>query len=105
MHHLPGLYSQIFADRGVAIETGVRYGPERRRLLDVYRPVADPRAGPPAACWALSQLLADVGTPVRKLEPSGIGHVGLLLAISEPFRWRAPVLPEIVAFISAPAGQ
>ena len=44
--------------------------------------------------------------PVRKLELEGIGHTGLVLAISRPFRWRAPVLEEIEAFIrSVKAGM
>ena len=263
MDYLPGLYSRIFADSGVVIETGKRYGPEPRQLLDVYRPAADagtgplavfiygggwtsgeratygfvgtglasrgittvipdyrlfpevtfprfiedaarayswtsatlaggaggrrpiflighsaggyiaallaydgrylagagagahPPAGlvglagpyafdlstfePTAAIFAgadprdvpttnfvrpgaprsllmhglsddtvkiengrvLAKLLTDVGTPVRKIEPPGIGHAGLVLAISRPFRWRAPVLPEIATFVHA----
>ena len=266
MDYLPGLYSRVFADRGVVVETGVRYGPERRHLLDVYRPAGDGGAGPLAVfiygggwtsgerapyafvgtglasrgittvipdyrlfpevrfprfvedaaraySWTaatlagsaggrrpiflmghsaggyiaallafdgrylggagaaahlpaglvglagpyafdlstfaptaeifagadprdvpttnfvragaprsllmhgladdtvkiengrvLARLLADVGTPVRKLEPPGIGHTGILLAISKPFRWRAPVLPEIAAFVHGAAG-
>ena len=28
----------------------------------------------------------------------GIGHVGIMLALAKPFRWRAPVLADITAF-------
>src|SRR5262245_7535785 len=48
---------------------------------------------------SLADALRASGTPVRALELQDIGHTGLLLAISRPFRWRAPVLAEIEAFI------
>ena len=34
-----------------------------------------------------------------KLEMPGVGHVGLVLAMSKPLRWRAPVLKASVTFI------
>jgi acetyl esterase/lipase len=49
----------------------------------------------------LAAALQSAGAPVRALELEGIGHTGLVLAISRPFRWRAPVLKEIEAFIRA----
>ena len=36
---------------------------------------------------------------VCKLELPGIGHVGLVLAVSKPLRWRGPVLEASVKFI------
>ena len=50
---------------------------------------------------ALTAALRAAGTSVRALELEGIGHTGLMLAISRPFRWRAPVLDEIEAFVRA----
>ena len=47
----------------------------------------------------LGAVLQSAGVPVRALELEGIGHTGLVLAISRPFRWRAPVLAEIEAFV------
>jgi acetyl esterase/lipase len=47
----------------------------------------------------LAAALQSAGVPVRTLELGGIGHTGLVLAISRPFRWRAPVLAEIEAFV------
>jgi acetyl esterase/lipase len=47
----------------------------------------------------LTAALRGAGVPVRALELDGIGHTGLVLAISRPFRWRAPVLAEFEAFI------
>jgi acetyl esterase/lipase len=47
----------------------------------------------------LASALLAVGADVRKIEYAGIGHMGLVLAISRPFRWRAPVLREIAEFI------
>ncbi len=52
-----------------------------------------------------AQALDKVGVPVRKLEFEGIGHTGILLALSRPLRWRAPVLEEILSFIEGVAGQ
>ena len=43
--------------------------------------------------------LSDAGVAVKKLELAGIGHAGIVLALSWPFRWRAPVLEEILTFI------
>ena len=40
----------------------------------------------------LATALQAAGADVRKIEYAGIGHMGLVLAISRPFRWRAPVL-------------
>lgn len=47
----------------------------------------------------LASALQSAGVHVRTLELERIGHTGLVLAISRPFRWRAPVLAEIEAFI------
>ncbi len=46
-----------------------------------------------------AEALGKAGVPVTKLEYPGIGHAGLVLTLSQPFRWRAPVLSEIVEFI------
>lgn len=48
---------------------------------------------------SLARDLRQAGAPVRSLEFDGIGHIGLILAISRPFRWRAPVLEETLRFI------
>ncbi len=53
----------------------------------------------------LAAALQSAGVPVRTLELEGIGHTGLVLAISRPFRWRAPVLEEIEAFIRSVKGN
>jgi len=47
----------------------------------------------------LATALQAAGADVRKIEYAGIGHMGLVLAISRPFRWRAPVLRELVEFV------
>ncbi len=54
---------------------------------------------------ALADALQARGKDVRKIELEGIGHAGLMLAISRPLRWRAPVLREIVAFVNSIAGK
>ena len=43
------------------------------------------------------------GTPVRTIVYPDIGHVGLVSAIAKPFRWRADVLDDTVAFVTAVA--
>lgn len=48
----------------------------------------------------LAEVLTEHGVAVRKVELDGIGHLGVLLAIAKPLRWRAPVLDEIAAFIA-----
>ncbi len=37
--------------------------------------------------------------PVCKQELTSLGHVGLILAVSKPLRWRGPVLEASIAFI------
>lgn len=53
----------------------------------------------------LAAALQGAGVPVRTLELEGVGHTGLVLAISRPFRWRAPVLSEVEAFVHTVAGS
>ncbi len=48
----------------------------------------------------LKEALTSVGTPVRTIEFERIGHTGLILAVSRPFRQCAPVLDEMVTFMS-----
>ena len=48
-----------------------------------------------------TEALRLAGVKVRKLEFEDVDHVGVLLALSAPFRWRAPVLEEIVRFVDA----
>jgi len=48
-----------------------------------------------------AEALSRAGVKVRKLEFGDVDHVGVLLALSAPFRWRAPVLEEIVRFVDA----
>lgn len=48
---------------------------------------------------SMAKALNDAGAKSRKVEYEDIGHIGLIIAISRPFRWRAPILREIVDFI------
>jgi acetyl esterase/lipase len=87
---------------------------------DDARPVALVRQGPPRALLMhglkdetvqlyntrdLTTALLAAGTPVRTVEYDGIGHMGLVLAISRPLRWRAPALKEMVTFIRSIASS
>lgn len=47
----------------------------------------------------LAGALREAGAPVTKREFAGIGHIGLVVAIARPFRWRAPILDETLSFI------
>lgn len=48
----------------------------------------------------LAVALLEKGATVQTFEPDDVGHIGLILAMSRPFRWRAPVLDETVTFIN-----
>ena len=54
---------------------------------------------------SMTKALNAAGAKSRKIEYAGIGHIGLLVAISRPFRWRAPVLQEVVDFIRTVTNQ
>lgn len=49
----------------------------------------------------LANALTEHGAPVRRIDYSGIGHVGLVTAIGRLLRWRAPVLDDIVRFVGS----
>lgn len=52
--------------------------------------------------WNLRTLARDLertGARVRTRVFENVGHVGIVLALSRPFRWRAPVLSETLDFI------
>ncbi len=49
----------------------------------------------------LADALARSNVKVRKRLLPGVGHIGLVTSIAWPFRWRAPVLDEIVSFVES----
>lgn len=49
----------------------------------------------------LSRALNEVGAKSKKIELANIGHFGIILSLARPFRWRAPVLDEIIGFVKA----
>ena len=50
---------------------------------------------------ALAARMQAAGVAHRLIEYDGLGHAGVLLAVSRPMRWRAPVLDDILAFFAA----
>lgn len=85
---------------------------------DKARPIAFAHTGAPAALllhgddddtvkiWNsrdLAKALHQTNNQVELREFAGIGHVGLILAIARPLRWRAPVLETILKFIGKTA--
>ncbi len=46
-----------------------------------------------------AEALASHGTAVQTVVYPDIGHVGLVSAFAKPFRWRADVLDDVVAFV------
>ncbi|MEM1047421.1 MAG: dienelactone hydrolase family protein, partial [Pseudomonadota bacterium] len=46
----------------------------------------------------LTARLKDAGIRHRSIVYPGVDHAGTLLAISRPFRGRAPVIQDVVAF-------
>lgn len=57
----------------------------------------------PRNTTALVAHLRRSGRPAVENVYPGIGHAGILTSIARPFRDRAPVLDDVVAFIKAPA--
>ena len=52
----------------------------------------------------MARALSDNGVFVENRLYPGLGHAGLALTLSRPFRWRAPVLDDAVAFIDKALG-
>ena len=52
-----------------------------------------------------AKALIKAGVKTCKLEVPNIGHVGLILSLSKPLRWRAPVLKTIIGFTKGLRGQ
>lgn len=86
---------------------------------DAARPIAFARAGAPPALLMhglddstvqlyntrdLAAALKQRGSAANIIEYSGVGHVGLVLAMAKPLRWRAPVLEDTLAFIGRHGG-
>jgi len=54
---------------------------------------------------AMSEAYKKAGVPVRQKRLKGFGHVGIVLAMARPFRWRYSVVDEVVDFIRAQKDQ
>ncbi len=48
---------------------------------------------------ALGARVAAVGGRARVVDYAGVGHIGILLALSKPFRSKAPVIADITQFL------
>jgi acetyl esterase/lipase len=90
------------------------------KSADSARPVAFVKPGAPPALLLhgaddttvklyntrdLAAALKAVNTPVETAEYPGIGHVGLVLTLAAPLRWRAPTLNAAVSFVKRMAGN
>ena len=47
----------------------------------------------------MRDALIEVGTPAQAVEYQNLGHIGPLLALAKPFRWRAPIYEQVKDFI------
>ena len=47
----------------------------------------------------LAQALLEAGSAVETMLVPGMAHLGVLLALARPLRWRAPVLARVLAFL------
>ena len=54
---------------------------------------------------AMSEAYKKAGVPVRQKRLKGFGHVGIVLAMARPFRWRYSIVDEVVDFIRAQKDQ
>ena len=83
---------------------------------DDARPVAHVSPGAPPALlfhgtaddvvkpWnaeTLAKALREAGSDGEFVQPTGIGHLGILTSIAWPLRWRADVLDRVTAFVRA----
>jgi acetyl esterase/lipase len=59
----------------------------------------------PTASRDLFAALKAAGVMAEKVEYVGVGHVGLVLTLSAPFRWRADTLSTALAFIERVGGR
>jgi len=50
----------------------------------------------------LVEALRGAGVTVRQRELEGLGHIGIVLALARPFRWRNGVLDDVIAFLHDP---
>ncbi len=88
---------------------------EDAHSADQVRPIAHVSAGAPpsllmhgardnvvqfANAEALAAKLVEAGSEAEAIEFSNLGHINLVLALSRPLRWRAPVLANMLAFIN-----
>ncbi|MBC7506148.1 MAG: alpha/beta hydrolase, partial [Sandarakinorhabdus sp.] len=48
---------------------------------------------------ALGARVAGMGGRARVVDYAGVGHIGILLALSKPFRSKAPVIADITQFL------
>jgi acetyl esterase/lipase len=55
----------------------------------------------PRNTYALAKRLRELGVPVVEKTYPRIGHAGILTAFAGPFRDRAPVLDDVVAFVKS----
>ena len=62
---------------------------------------ADDRLVLPRNSVALADTLKKAGAPVTLKAYPDLGHVGIVTALSKPFRSRAPVLEDTLAFLKA----
>lgn len=62
---------------------------------------ADDKLVYPKNSIALAEVLKKAGAPVTLKTYPDLGHVGIVTALSKPFRSRAPVLEDTLAFLKA----
>lgn len=62
---------------------------------------ADDKLVYPKNSIALAEVLKKAGAPVALKTYPDLGHVGIVTALSKPFRSRAPVLDDTLAFLKA----
>jgi len=53
----------------------------------------------------LTKCLRTLGDPVKEIIYPGVAHIGIILALADGFRGKAPVLNDIADFIDAHTKQ
>ncbi|QKZ02868.1 alpha/beta hydrolase [Pseudomonas eucalypticola] len=64
---------------------------------------SDNLVNPRRNTWQLATRLREQGVPVQDFYYNRINHITLVGSLARPLRWLAPVLPDIVQFVSRPS--
>ena len=76
----------------------------RRRMAPVFLATGDDDdTVDPRNSHRVKAKLESLGSPVEEHIYPGIGHIGIMLAMADGFRWKAPLLEDVAGFVDREA--